>query len=209
MKKHNGNRNQHKRERKAARRKIIVAGKGGPSGMLATPLDQARAAAATSGIDTCMITDGIFDVGMGNVILARTKPSATVASAVFLLDVHCLGVKDAAYTETTREKFLGTIAAFGQSAGLLIDVDPECARKIVADAVAYAGRLGFAPRGDYPAAEALFGDVDAGACATEYVFGMDGKPFFTAGPMDNSASIRRVLRVLTHSVGEGNFDYTM
>jgi len=209
MKKHNRNRNQHKRERKAARRKVIVAAKGGPSGMLATPLDQARAAAATSGIDYCMITDGIFDIGIGNVILARTKPSATVASALFLLDVHCLGVKDAAYTETTREKFFGTVAAFGQSAGLSVDIDPACARKIVADAVAYADRLGFAPHADYPAAEALFGDVDAGACATEHVFGMDGKPFFTAGPLDNSASVRRVLRVLTHSVGEGNFDYAM
>lgn len=156
-----------------------------------------------------MISEGLFDIGIGYVVLGRTKSSATVATAVFLVDVYCLGVKNGFYAEHAREKFLDLVEGLSETENPLVDIDPACARKIVAGAVEYAKQLGFAPHDDYPPAEALFGDIDADSCSMEYVFGNDGKPCFINGPFDSPAKIRKVLRTLTNRVGEGNFDYLM
>ncbi len=154
-----------------------------------------------------MITEDIFDHGIGHVVLGRTKSPTTVATADFLVDVHCLGVKNGFYAELTQEKFMEIIRGMAGMESPFVDIDPACARKIVAGAVEYAKQLGFAPHDDYPAAEALFGDIDADSCSTEYEFGKDGKPLFFAGPYDTPAKIRKVMRTLTDRVGEGNFDY--
>ncbi len=154
-----------------------------------------------------MITEGIFDIGIGHVVLGRTKSPTTVATAVLLVDVHCLGVKNGHYAELTHEKFLEMVKGMAGTESPFVDIEPACARKIVAGAVEYAKKLGFAPHDDYPPAEALFGDIDADACTEEYVFGKDGKPFFFSGPHDTPAKIRKVMRTLTDRVGEGNFDY--
>lgn len=207
MKKQNRRRDQRKREQKVARRKAALAGKSGQAPSSPSLLNQARAAASTFGVNYCMITEGLFDIGLGYVVLGRTKSSTTVATAVFLVDVYCLGVKNGFYAELTQEKFADVVEGLAGMENPFVDIDPACARKIVACAVEYAKQLGFAPHDDYPPAEALFGDIDADSCSTEYVFGKDGKPFFCAGPQDTPAKISKVMRTLTDRVGEGNFDY--
>lgn len=77
----------------------------------------------------------------------------------------------------------------------------------MAGAVAYAKGLGFSPHRQYADAVALFGDIDASACQTDYQYGRDGKPFYFAGPNETPAKVRRDLRRLTETVGEGNFSY--
>ncbi len=207
MKKQSRKRDQHKREQKVAKRKAVLATKSGQTPSSPSLLHQARAAASTFGINYCMITEGIFDIGIGHVVLGRTKSPTTVATAILLVDVHCLGVKRGFYAEPTHEKFLEMVKGMAGTESPFVDIDPACARKIVAGAVEYAKQLGFEPHDDYPPAEALFGDIDTGSCTTEYVFGKDGKPFFFAGPRDTPAKIRKVVRTLTYRVGEGNFDY--
>lgn len=207
MKKQNRNRDQHKRAQKEAKRKTALAEKTRQSPSSLSLINRARAAASTYGVSYCMITEGIFDTGIGHVVLGRTKSPSTVATAVFLVDVHCLGVKNGFYAELPHEKLTEMIKGMAGTESRFIDIDPECARKIVVGAVEYARDLGFSPHSDYPPAEALFGDIDAGACNAEYDFGKEGKPFFFAGPHDTPSKIKKVIRTLADKVGEGNFDY--
>ena len=46
----------------------------------------------------------------------------------------------------------------------------------------------------------VFDDIEL----IEFEFGKDGKPFYIAGPFDNS---RKILETLSNSVGEGNFEF--
>ena len=207
MKKQSRKRDQRKHEQKMARRKAALAAKSPQTPSSLSLLHQARAAASTFGVNYCMITEGIFDIGIGHVILGRTKSPTTVVTAVLLVDVHCLGVKNGFYAELTHEKFSEMVKGMAGPESPFVDIDPACARKIVVGAVEYAKHLGFDPHDVYPPAEALFGDIDADSCSTEYVFGKDGKPFFFSGPQDTRAKIRKVMRTLTDRVGEGNFDY--
>src|SRR5687768_500722 len=52
-----------------------------------------RAAAAP--VLDCCTTDVLWKQGMAQLLVSRRLPEGDVAAAVFLLDVYCLGVKDA------------------------------------------------------------------------------------------------------------------
>lgn len=209
MKKQKGLRNQHNRARKKAKRHAVVAAK--KKEQAAAPLSpthRARAAASAFGVSYCMMTRDIFDIGLGHVILGRTISPTTVVTGIFLVDVYCLGIKNAYYAERTHEQLRELIDKMTGDAPF-VDIAPECARKIVDGAIAYAKELGFVPHSDYAPAGALFGDIDAGVCRTDYEFGQAGKPLYVSGPNDTPAKIRKIIRTLTARVGEGNFNFVV
>jgi len=198
---------QNRTHRQAKRKATVAARKNEQTVTPRSPLNQARSISSTFGINYCAVTENIFDLGIGYVVLGRTISSARVATALFLVDVHCLGVKNAFYTDRTHTELRALIDKLSGDGNLMVDISPECARQIVDGAVTYAREFGFGPHADYPPAYALFGDTNAGACQTEYEFGMDGKPLFVSGPNDTPAKIRTVIRTLTETAGPGNFDY--
>ncbi len=208
MKKQKGIRHQRNRAQKEAKRNAVVAAKKKQQAAASLSLiHQARAAASAFGVSYCLVSEGIFDIGIGYVILGRTISPTKVATGVFLVDAYCLGVKNAYYAESTHEQLREMIDKMADDGNPVVDIAPECARKIVDGAIAYAKELGFTPHADYPPAGALFGDIDAGACPTEYEFGKDGKPFYVSGPNDTPAKIRKIMHTLTAKAGEGNFDF--
>ncbi len=70
-------------------------------------------------------------------------------------------------------------------------------------ALEYAASLGFSPHRDFEQARPHLGQWSG---QIRIQCGRNGKPFYISGPYDNS---RRIIDTLTHSVGEGNFDYLL
>lgn len=79
----------------------------------------------------------------------------------------------------------------------------ELARHLVYGAVDYARQLGFEPAPDFEPAAGHLGPWQETSAIT---FGRHGVPFYVAGPYDNP---NRVVRTLTRSVGDGNFQFIM
>jgi hypothetical protein len=77
----------------------------------------------------------------------------------------------------------------------------ELARHLVWGAVDYACRLGFEPAPDFQRAAGHLGRWQQTSAIT---FGRNGIPFYVSCPFDNPA---RVIRALTTSVSEGNFQF--
>ncbi len=151
----------------------------------------------------------VFDGGMGNVVVCRQKGSGEVLAAVFLLDVFCLGAKNAfrcQFMEAEKPKMLDKI--FAAEAGRN-EMSPACAKKLVLDAVAYARNLGLEPHPDYARAATLLNSIDAGECETEFAFGEKGKPLYIQGPHDSRAFVKHVLTSLRRRLGEGNYHYIL
>jgi len=145
MKKHKGIRHQRNRAQKEAKRNAVVAAKKKEQAAASLSLIyQARAAASAFGVSYCMVTKGIFDIGIGYVILGRTISPTKVATGVFLVDVCCLGIKNAYYAERTHEQLSEMIDKLTGD-NPIVDIAPECARKIVDGAIAYAKEFGFIP----------------------------------------------------------------
>mgnify|MGYP005817289989 CR=1 FL=1 len=81
-----------KRARKAQRQKQRVAARRKAEALEASlPARVLRAAQAPI---HCLLTEGIFDVGMGTLVLVRGATPDRFAMSLFLVDVFCLGVKD-------------------------------------------------------------------------------------------------------------------
>jgi hypothetical protein len=164
--------------------------------------------AAASPVQECLAPVDLFERGIGTVIVSRQLPNDDLATSVFLLDVHCLGVKNAFFTigsTVDYRKLVNRVAEREQ----LQAIDPACARKLVEGAEAYARDLGFSPHPDYFPSAVIFGDIDKRACVTEYVFGKDGKPFYVSSPYDSPAKSKRIVETLTRRCGVGNFGYML
>ena len=149
----------------------------------------------------------LYDQGIGHVIVTRFKLSGEAEIGVFLVDVFCLGVKDAFYTRLWDQEYDGSFLAkvFGPEG--MTPIAPACARKLVEDAVEYANQWGLAPHADYRAARRVFGGIDARQCDRTFTFGKDGKPFYIQGPNESPARVQAIMRQLETRCGAGHFDF--
>ena len=150
----------------------------------------------------------LFDSGCGYLVVTRFKADGRVEAGFFLLDVFCLGVKDAGfhrfscvadYQESLLDRFFHDEDP--------VRMTPAAARKLAEDAVSYARGLGFSPGVDYKKASRVFGGITTADCDEEFVFGKDDKPFYIQGPSDPPARAERILRALEARCGEGGYHY--
>ena len=200
-------RNTQRRRAKAIRRKNQLAerrrlGAADASGALAQRVRRAKAAPLRS----CLVQEGLFEHGAGMVVLTRKIGANRFALAGFLLDVFCLGVKDATFREADEED-LETFLTMAEAAAPFEPVDPAYARKLVREAAAYARSLGLPLPADYAAVEPFFGDADADACDVRFEFGHEGRPLYIPGPSDSATDVRRTLDLLHRRLGADGFDF--
>jgi hypothetical protein len=157
--------------------------------------------ASTAPVLHCCVGAEIWRQGIGQVLVSRQLDAGKVAFAVFLVDMYCLGVKDAFANITSRARYDAELYGKLIQHGPLTKLLPECARKLVEGSVQYAAGFGLSPHTDYYTAKLILGDIAAEACTEEYVFGKDGKPFFVAGPHDDAIRCELILRTLHHHCG--------
>ncbi|HUG11574.1 MAG TPA: hypothetical protein VMM36_11195, partial [Opitutaceae bacterium] len=100
------------------------------------------------------------DQGLGIALISRKLADGQVAFAKFLLDVYCLGVKNAHVSIVSYPVYRDHIYLPIFEKMAVETRPPAYVRKLVEGAVDYARRLGFEPHPDYRAAREIFGDID-------------------------------------------------
>jgi len=194
-----------KRARKAQRRKQVVAQKRRADTLEASlPARVLRAAHAP--IQHCFLTESVFDIGMGTLILARGATRHHVAFSSFLIDVFCAGIKDVMFESVVSEVFEIYMDA-SEVGSPMVSVDPGYARKLLRDLAVWSQSIGFAPHRDFAAVERIFGDVSADASDAVFRFGRDGRPFYIPGPYDTASLIRRRIEQLQKYLGDDGFGF--
>lgn len=155
-----------------------------------------------------LASETLWTQGLGTVTFTRNFPHGMVASARFLIDTGCLGVKDVVLQVISlsqyRELQQRASSQFQSRA-----ISPADVVKIVEDSVAYARTLGLHPGGDYARSKILFADIDPSVSKLALEFGRGGKPFFVSGPMDTPARCQRILRTLEESCGPNGYHFMM
>jgi hypothetical protein len=192
-----------KRARKAQKRKQVVAQKRRAEALEASlPARVLRAANAP--IQHCFLSESLFELGMGTLVLARGATRIHVEFSSFLLDTFCLGIKDVMFESVDGEVFEDYMEAT-EAESPMVDVDPACARKLLRDLAAWSQSIGFAPHRDFAAVERIFGDVSADASDAVFRFGRDGKPVYIPGPSDSAPLIQRRIAQLQKHLGDDGF----
>ena len=152
---------------------------------------------------------GMFESGIGQVVIARYKGGERVELGVFLVDIFCLGVKNAFFTQCGEEELEGMLQHLFNNGSPVEEHSGAWGRKLVEGALEYARKLGFAPHRDYKKAARVMGGIDPKTCPETFVFGREGKPMFISGPYENEARCQLIRRVLTKKCGKDGFHYLM
>lgn len=130
--------------------------------------------------------------GLVAVLVARRHRYDKISVCGYLVDVYCLGVKNALGPEIMAER--GLIAhrqmSFDVFAGGGVRAPLELAQQLVFGGVEHARRLGFAPHEDFAAVEGHLGSYD-GRC--DIAFGLHEKPYYVQGPYDDAAHVMATL----------------
>ena len=168
-----------KRARKAQRRKQVVAQKRRAE-VLEASLPARVLRAAQAPIQHCFLTESVFDIGVGTLVLARGATPHHIVVSSFLIDVFCVGIKDVIFESVDNEVFEMYMEAT-DAGSPMISVDPSYARKLMRDLAAWSQSIGFAPHRDFAAVERIFGDTSADASDAVFRFGRDGKPMYIPG----------------------------
>lgn len=152
--------------------------------------------------------DPASDESIGGLVTAlvarrrRHRRGATVC--VYLLDVYCLGVKNAMGPDSMDEQALRrfTDRAFGAYETPPIPAPIGLVRELVLGAADYARQLGFTPHPDFEQARTHLGPWSGPSAIS---FGCNGTPTYISGPYDDTDQI---LRTLERAVGRNGFGYT-
>ncbi len=166
-------------------------------------------AAARWPVYSAHVSRATFEQGIGYALLGRCAPNGTIASALFLIDMYCMGAKDAFVRIDAEPDAKAWLAEVFQRGDRWIDVTAEYVCKFVQDAVDYAQSLGIPPHPAAADGSILFGDLDRTQCRQVFEFGKDGMPLFIAGPHDGPGRIQRIMQALQQSCGDENFHYVL
>jgi hypothetical protein len=142
-------------------------------------------------VAAALVPDNLWTEGLGQLVFARDMPGGHRALAIFLVDVFCLGVKDALWTVVDVGRYRQIVDGVAQH-GALISVAPEYFSKLVHCAADYGQSLGFPPHPDFRRARPLLDGIDPSLCHEEFQFGKDGKPLYIRGPSESPEKARLI-----------------
>jgi hypothetical protein len=170
------------------------------------PKDLEFGLAIVSPIHECLVPDILSERGLGNLVFSRAMPDGRIAAGMFLLDIFCLGVKNATFAIMEKFHYDQVIRNWSGDEQLK-PVTPACFRKLVEGGIAYAADLGFKPHADYAEAGQIFGDVQVTECIGEFAYGHEGKPLYVSGPNETPARAKAIVEQLRRCKGEGNYHF--
>ncbi len=161
-------------------------------------------------VHECLIPTNLFEAGLGELVITRKLPGDNIAIAAFVLDVFCLGIKEAMFRALSEAEYQDLKNRFTENgAREFRNVDPACGKQLLDGLVAYANDLGFSPHKDYHTAKGMFGNLEADACGETFSYGKDGKPFYMKGPFENQVQARKIIETLSKKCGDDGFAYVV
>ncbi len=142
--------------------------------------------------------------GLAVISAVRIMPSGNIVYGTYLVDVFCLGVKDAGYrfnlkSSDAQDEIMQRYELTGLEA---IEIKPDFAQNIIYGAIEYAAQFKFAPHKDFDLAEYILDPADE-IPFMDIEFGKNGRPFYISGPHDN---VDLILHKLNITVGVGNYE---
>ena len=167
-------------------------------------------AAALWPVFECLISACWQDpTNLTHILVAKEPPFGGVICCVFLVDLACLGPKEAFVTQfRTRGQYETEFRTIMTNREPMIPVEYPLAAKVISESLRYARHLGFESPPQVSTALDALGPLDAAAACQQEIplGGKDGRPYYMAGPNDDADHI---IATLTRTCGSGNFHFTI
>ena len=172
-----------------------------------SPANYIMQAARKVPIYECLINEGWEEGGMAQIFVARKKQSGNIILGVYIVDTFCLGLKNTMFQHSMSEyEYEQHKKQISRNTEMEWEkLSPNTCFNIVYGAIEYAEDLGFMPNKDFSITEYILDDVES-LEFEEIEFGRDGKPYYFAGPYDDTS---KVIAKLKKAVGEDGFHFTL
>ena len=155
--------------------------------------------AAELSVGPCHISRIWQDRGLAQVIVLREVPDGTFLLGAYLVDVFCLGVKNAFSARLDSDEVRSFLDGCPD---VLQDIFYEDARSVILGAIDFARHFGFEPDESWAASSAIV-EPDR-LFNRRFDFGKDGQPLYIQGPHDD---VRKIMNKLAPFVKEGSAHY--
>jgi hypothetical protein len=151
----------------------------------------------------CLINPAWQENGLATILVSRQQNNDELVYGFYLVDVLCLGLKNTFCDANCSlfyydQEVLGNV--FDEPPG---ECSPAMAHHIIHGAIAFARRFGFEPHRDFALSHHVLDPPGYWEPCEDVEFGRDGKPFYIAGPHDNT---ERIIAKLQRAAGDGNYD---
>ncbi|MDR3696726.1 hypothetical protein [Mucilaginibacter sp.] len=168
-----------------------------------SPENYIKTQARSLPIEECVVSENWQETGICNIIVARRHKTGNLTLGIYMVDLYCLGMKDAHYKfnidQDDYDYLKENYADFERC-------DYVLAHNIIYGAVAFAEDYGFKPHKDFAIAQFILEEDDDNVELMELEFGFEGIPFYIKGPNDSAAKINQIKSTLLRTAGEGNFN---
>jgi hypothetical protein len=172
---------------------------------LLSPENYIRQKARKLPLYKCSINENWKDEGLAQIVVGRRHTNGNVTFGVYLVDVFCVGVKDAFYNfnvpaDTFEEMISSLSGEFN-----MIEIEYALAHNIVYAALEYADDLGIKPCKEFSLAEYILEEDTDEIELIDIECGKDGKPLFVVSDFYTPAQANGIIQQLEKSVGKDNF----
>jgi hypothetical protein len=175
-----------------------------------SPENYIRQKARTLPLFECRINNEWEETGLANITVARKHTNGNLTVGLYLIDLKCLGVKDAHYffniSESQYRELLNDIEEQMETG----PVSYTLAHNIIYAGIEFADDYGFKPHRDFTAVAQYILEEDTDDIELmEIECGKKGKPFYVQGPLDNDSRARQIIAQLERTAGPGNYHFIM
>ncbi len=162
----------------------------------------------------CWVRKDWRQEGMTSVLVARQQDRDRVLYGVYLVDLQCVGVKDAfVRTDVSPRALRRHLKRLGdEEEGRMEPCSVPFAHQLIYGAIEYARRYGLEPSPEFTrtGADRILDPPGTHPEVAQIPFGgPDGQPLFMPGPYDSELWIRQVLTALRRTAGKGNFTFVL
>lgn len=156
-------------------------------------------------VGTCYVSDDIWKEGIGVVVVTRLHKGGKRTVGFFLIDVFCLGVKDAGYRvrmdDSECDSFMERFDEMQMR-----EASYEEAHNIVYGALSFAEEAGIGPCKDFALAKYVLEEDTDDIPLIEYQFGKDGMHYLFA---NSQLEASRYLPLMSKNLGDGKYRYVV
>ncbi len=172
-----------------------------------SPENYIKQKARTLPIHECWINTGWDEDKLANIIVTRKHTNGNFTIGAYLVDLNCLGIKDAQYFFNISSSDYRDILDYNRGN---FDIEPAeytLVHNIVYAGVEYAEDYGFKPHKEFAITQYILEEDTDDIKLMEIECGHNGKPFYIRGPLENEVRARQIVAQLEKTAGPGNYNF--
>lgn len=172
-----------------------------------SPENYIRQKARTLPVYKCFVNTDWQETGMANVLVARRHTNGNLTFGTYLIDLKCLGVKDAGYNFNVSESdFIALLDRMKMNLDFS-EINYTLAHNIIYAGLEFAEDFGFKPHRDFTqVAQYILEEDTESVELMDIECGNNGKPLYVSGPFDSITEINKIIATLEKNAGPGNYD---